>query len=277
MSTEPSQQESGSGGGLVDTSRRRIKSLVAILAAFGVLSALGGYAVKKLLSEAEETFEETALISVNEDPQGGGDGFHVATRSPIGLDATFADVMDCSSLFVAAKDAGAVDVRAVREAVQIEGDTRRDLSIVGMRARVLRREPALAGASIGCQSAGAQGGIGVLFNLDEALPLARAITQFDSLQFGAPYFASGNIVRLVKGEEQPFMMVGFSETDYVEWEVEADVIVDGDTRTITINNDGAPFRVTGSPSGGTRYKRYYEWVWYPEPQRLWVGDHPRSS
>lgn len=228
----------------------------------------------KVFSTAEEKIhpETAVLISVREDPHGGSDGFTVARRSSAGLDAKLAEVKDCDALMAAAKGTGAVDVEVVREALVLEGGTHRELSIVDMHAKILRREPALRGAEILCQSAGAVGAIGVVFNLDEARPVARELTQPESLQPGGPYFAHGNIVRLAKGEIQPFELIGLSSRDFVEWEVEAEVIVDGKTQTITINNDGEPFRVSGRPPARTGYERYYEWQWYRQPPRMWMAD-----
>jgi hypothetical protein len=248
--------------------------VVGVLAAFGVLGAVGTRVVDKVFSSAEERInpEKTVLISVREDPHGGSDGFTLASRSSAGLDAKLANVKDCDSLMVTAKSAGAVDVEVVREALVLEGGTHRDVSIVDMHAKILRREPALRGAEILCQSAGAVGAIGVVFNLDEARPFARKLTQPESLEFDGPYFAHGNIVRLVKGEIQPFELIGLSSRDYVEWEVEAEIIVDGEAQTITIDNDGEPFRVSGSPPDKTGYERYYEFQWYEQPPKMWMAN-----
>jgi hypothetical protein len=95
-----------------------------------------------------------------------------------------------------------------------------------------------------------------------------------SLEFGAPYFEQGNIVRLTKGEIQPFLLIGVTNRHYVEWEVEADVIVDGKTETFTINNDGKPFKVTGPARTKTGYQRYIEWQWYKQPPQMWIADKP---
>lgn len=250
--------------------------MVGVLAAFGILGAVGNRVVDKVFSSAEDKLnpETPVLISVREDPEGGSDGFTVASRSAAGLEAALRGIRDCNDLMVAAKGAGAVDVSVVIEALVLEGGTRRDLSIVDMHAKILKREPALVGAEIHCESAGAAEAIGVLFNLDEERPIARELTDPLSLEYDGPYFKQGNIVRLVKGEIQPFLLIGISSSHYVEWEVEADVIIDGETQSITINNDGEPFRVTGPAPKKTGYERYFEWQWYEQPPRMWDGDRP---
>jgi hypothetical protein len=172
----------------------------------------------------------------------------------------------------------------VREALLLEGGTSSDLSIVDMRAKILKRQPPLDGAQIHCESAGALGAIGVVFLLDDEQPVAREMLSpygdanepepigYESgVPYGEPYFGQGNIVRLEKGETQPFLLAGISTSEYVEWEVEADVIIDGEAQTITINNEGRPFGVTGN---NTAYGRFYERQWYEKPMRMWIDDHP---
>jgi hypothetical protein len=61
----------------------------------------------------------------------------------------------------------------VREALLLEGGTSSDLSIVDMRAKILKRQPPLDGAQIHCESAGALGAIGVVILLDDEQPVAR--------------------------------------------------------------------------------------------------------
>jgi hypothetical protein len=251
--------------------------VVGVLAAFGILGAVGNRVVDKVFSSAEDKLnpERPVLVGVREDPEGGSDGFTVASRSAVGLEAALEGIRDCNELMVAAKGAGAVDVSVVIEALVLEGGTRRDLSIVDMHAKILKREPALVGAEIHCQSAGAEEAIGVLFNLDEERPVARELIDYGwPWKADGPYFKQGNIVRLVKGEIQPFLLIGISSSHYVEWEVEADVIIDGETQTITINNDGEPFRVTGPAPKKMGYERYYEWQWYEQPPRMWIADQP---
>jgi hypothetical protein len=291
MGPETPSPEASTSGSSDPGGRSYFKIVVTILAAFGILTAVGTRAVETVFSSAGKKLnpEKPVLIGVREDPQGGGDGFALARRSAEGLDAALKGERDCQRLFAAAKRAGAVDIGIVKEALVLEGGTSRDLSIVDMHAKILKREPALDGAHISCESAGAAGAIGVLFNLDEARPMARKLvvslpnnqswrkfhpTGDGGSYYDGPYFEQGNIVRLVKGEIQPFLLVGITTDDYVEWEVEADVIIDGEAQTITINNDGEPFRVTGSIPKQTGYGRYYEWQWYEQPQRMWIDDHP---
>ena len=244
-----------------------------------MLGAIGSYVVNAIGPDIEEKVAggEPIGISVREDPQGGSDGFRVAARSPAGLDGRLRRAKDCDSLFRAAKNAGAVDIRRSIHSMVLEGRTHREVAIVDMRARILKREPILTGAHIGCQSAGAMDAIGVGFNLDENSPVARKVEDLYA-PLGGPYFGGGGIVSLKKTELQPVQMVGLASRAYVEWEIDATAVIDGEERKVTIDNNGEPFRITGGPEAversRVRYDRHYEWIWYEPRQRLEVSDRP---
>lgn len=251
---------------------------MGILAAFGILGAIGGYLVNAIGPDVEETLRGggSVGISIQEDPQGGSDGFHAAARSPRGLDSTLRQATDCDSLFQLSKAAGAVDVgRSLYNAV-LEGRTHRDVAITDMRAKILKRTSPLTGAEISCQSAGALDAIGVGFNLDEPDPRARKLKDLFS-DLGALYFGGGNVVTLRKAEVQPVQIAGFASRDYVEWEIHARAVIDGKEEELIIDNNGEPFRLTGAPpksNGAPQYDRYYEWIWYEMPQHLYASDVP---
>ena len=69
--------------------RAYLKYAVGVLAAFGILGAVGSRVVDKVFSSAEAKLnpESLVLFGVTEDPGGGSDGFEVASRSAAGLDA----------------------------------------------------------------------------------------------------------------------------------------------------------------------------------------------
>jgi hypothetical protein len=255
--------------------RRYVKWIGGALAALGITGAVGSQLVGSIWPDVEESVRGGPPIglAVREDPQGGSDGFALAARSPAGLDAKLRKAQDCDSLFNAAKDAGAVDIRQSIHALLLEGRTHRDAAIVGMRARVRKREPPLAGARISCQSAGALDAIGIFFDLDEVRPVARRLEA--GLTPGTPYFGGGNVISLTQKELQPFRVVSQVTDGYVEWDIEAELIIDGEPEKLTIDNDGQPFRLTAEPPPAA-YARNYEWVWYEEPQHLYSADRPKT-
>lgn len=255
--------------------KRYAKWVVGVLALFGVLGAVGGNLVNAIWPNVQEKVVggEPLNINVREDPQGGGTGFATAARSDAGLKPKLAEARGCDSLFDASKAAGAVDIDRSIHHLLIEGRTHRDVAIVDMRARILKREPPLRGARISCQSAGEIDAIGVMFDLDESAPLAREL--LPDYRPGEPYFGSGKIIRLTKTEIQPVHVAARTKRSYVEWEIEARLILDGKERVVRINNRGEPFRLTGKRRLGD-YARHFEWVWYEKPERLYVGAKPKQ-
>jgi hypothetical protein len=250
--------------------RRAAAGVVGVLAAFGILGAIGSKVVDETAPVVTEKLRggPPLTVSVREDPQGGADGFGLAAPAGRGLRRALAGVRGCDGLFEAGKRAGAVDVGLLVEKVVLEGRTARGVTIVGMRARVLKRRPPLAAASISCQSAGAIGAAGMVFDLDEPRAVARGFAD-DSGTPGRPYF-DRKVIEVAHHEIQPLDVRGVSSHAYVEWVIDADLLVDGKTKTMTIDDGGRPFRVTGPPPK-FRYGRYFEWAWYVKRPFLYEG------
>ena len=108
------------------------------------------------------------------------------------------------------------------------------------------------------------------FNVDEACQLARALEQ---CCVPASRTSVGNVLSVTRKELRPFRVIADVGRDYVEWEIEADLI-DGQPETQTVDNNGEPFRLTRA-RGNDDFGRYYEWV-YEEPQRWYESHEPGS-
>lgn len=279
--SRPTQDAGDQRAGAHESSVRRYwRWIVGVLVAFGILGAIGSRVVDWGASTVEKKIhpEKPLLIGVREDPHGGLDGFQLAARSSAGLDAKLRvdpelrGSQACDALFNAAKAAGAADVYKATERLILEGGTLRDVAILNMRAKIVKRGVPSSAASIRCESAGAVGGIGILFDLDKQDPVALKLIDGEALTTAGPYFAQGNIIKLIKGETQGFEVVGLAKYSYVEWTIEADVMIDEKEETITITNHGRPFRVTGPRDLKSGYQRYYEYQWYKVPPRMYIGN-----
>lgn len=255
--------------------QRSTRQMIAALAAFGIFGAVGTYVVNATLPDAAEKISGTEPLrfTVQTNPEGGGDGFIAAKRSTTSLDRTFSGVNNCDAFFAFAKRVGAVDVRHSRLHVLLEGRTRRDVAIIGMKARIHAREPSFDGEEMVCASAGSIDSIGVAFDLDETKPIARAAVDADDAS-GAPFFQDGKVIALKQGELQPIAATGYVDRGYVSWDLQLDVVVDGEKRTFTIDDNGKPFRTTGPAKV---YRRYLEWVWYVQPPYLYVSALDREK
>lgn len=246
---------------------------VGVLSVFGIFGAVGTNVVNEVFPDISEKITGTGSLRINvrEDPAWGSDGFTLATASTAGLDRRLGHAHDCVSLFVAGREADAVDVgRSIRN-VLLEGSTHRDVTIVDIRPEIISRNPSLRGAEIGCASAGSRSAIGIYFDFDESQPVARGMKD-GRPEGGAPYFENGNVIVLKQSEVQPFQLAATSTDEHVVWNLMADVIVDGANETVKIDDDGKPFEISGSEP--VSYDRYYEWLWAEIPQRLYIGDRP---
>ena len=248
----------------------RRKWIAGVLAA--VVTALVGLVVGDVYPDVKEwvTGASKTPVRINAREHAHGGEFDLAAASPAGLDTKLRAAKDCNALFAAAKHAGAVAIDTSVIDLLLEGRTHRTVTITDVRARIVKREPALTGASIKCKSAAQLAAIDLVLKLDEPSPVARKNTPNGP---GEPYFGQGDVVVLKREELQPVQVVALLERGAVQWKMEVDAIIDGERKTITIDNHGAPFRLTASAA---RYGRYFEWVWYETPQHLYVADAPKT-
>jgi class 3 adenylate cyclase len=162
----------------------------------------------------------------------------------------------CISLLHSGYRAGAVHADALFVRLLVEGNTPGGATIVDMHPRIVGRSAPLKGAAITCgQSAGAESPIRMTFDLDQPNPVARLDPQ------GSLYFGNGHVVHLKKGEVVPFLIDAYATHDYVQWKLEADVVVDGKRQTLLIDDHGKPFRTSASRCGKGAYAPSYDLTW----------------
>jgi hypothetical protein len=252
--------------------RRLWRPIVAVVAAFGLLGAVGGKLVDDYYDDVAEAVrgDGPLLVAAGFDSGVYSDGWAAVVPGPPGFARAGEDVTDCASLLEAARGAGAADVGSTWLSVLMEGRTHKDVAITGMRATVLRRGAPLTDTHVSCPSAGDASAVGIAFDLDEERPVARILQ--DDGSAGDPYFGS-SVVTFTEGEVVPFQIAGATSRSYVEWVVEVDLLVDDRRETVRIDDGGAPFRTTaGRPAGD--YRSFVQWAWYEDPPRLVVGDEP---
>lgn len=178
----------------------------------------------------------------------------------------FTDHCGCVPLLHSAYRAGAVHVDPLFVRLLVEGNTPGGVTIDDMHARILRRSAPLKGAAISCGlSAGAQSPVRLTFDLDQPNPVARfagipAAGQGAQPQ-GSPYFGNGHVVHLRKGEVVPFLIEADARQQYVQWEIEADVVVDGERHTLVFGDKGKPFQTSGMRCGKGAYAPSYSLTW----------------
>jgi hypothetical protein len=252
---------------------RVVRFGVAALVAFGIFGAIGTFLVAEFLPGVIERIrgEPSVLFSLGYDDTFYSEGFLLVLPASREVDTnTFAGVDDCTSLRESGRQAGAADYLSTFLHLIAEGRTLKDVVIVGINARIVRRDTRATGALISCVSAGAVDVIALGLNLDEPEPVARSVNE-ESGKFEEPWFGQDSAVTLTKGELLPFRITATTKKSYVEWELEIRMIVDGEREEMVLDDDGEPFRTTGPLPRSSDYERKYEWAWHQQPPRLVVS------
>lgn len=115
--------------------------------------------------------------------------------------------------------------------------------ITAVRVEVVQREEPMQGTWIAPDGAGPQGERVILADLDADPPTAS----LDGT-FAFP-------LRVNNSDTELFSVRARATTCHCYWQIEVDIIgEDGKTRTLTVDNDGEPFELTGT--GNTRDRTY---------------------
>lgn len=257
------------------TARRALRLIAGAIAALGLLGAIGSWTVNRFAPEVEEKLRGGPPISatVRFDDDVYADGYAAVVPDVGRMASASAGVDGCDSLLDAARRSGAADISKTILSVLMEGRLQGQATIVGMRAKVLDRRSPPDGAHVGCASAGANEAIGIVFRLDDSDPTAlkppgTSAAPLDPSEASEPYFATGNTISLAKGEEVPLQITAVAADSYVEWAIELELVVDGEQRTMTLDDHGKPFRTTGPLGDDSAYAESYEWAWYEQPPQL---------
>jgi hypothetical protein len=126
----------------------------------------------------------------------------------------------------------------------VQGREARPILLSGMRARIVDRQPPLAGTQLTCPSAGDAQIKSIEIDLDGPSTEAVYKTPTGVKPFG---------FTIAKNETVVFDVQIFTKKCHCKWFLELDLVIDGVSRTQTIGDDGQPFEIT------TRSDRSYEW------------------
>jgi hypothetical protein len=208
----------------------------------------------------------TTVLEDGAEKGGGGsgrydeDGFKILVEDESALPSDIADTDTCSGLWDAGRGSGG---RLVAEPdrdmnVHLEGASKNGTTIVALRAVVTRHVPAPDGVLLLCPPAllvgSAQEPIHVNFDMS-VVDLDETNTVSARRTGGGPdlaQFEDGFTITLKENESVQLDIETTYPSDAIEWHIEADALVDGETRTIVIDDDGEEFV---SP-GGRGYDEY---------------------
>jgi hypothetical protein len=122
----------------------------------------------------------------------------------------------------------------------LQGQAEDGVTIVDMRARITKSQPAIDGALLECPAAGLKEPVGLKFNLGVS-PLAPARRVDPSSGKEVDQFAAGAAITVADKESVPLAIEVFLPQDSVYWHLEADVVVSGERRTIVIDDGGKDY------------------------------------
>jgi hypothetical protein len=150
-----------------------------------------------------------------------------------------------------ARSHGAVDVRDTEVRVTLTAASDRTVVIDALRPQIMKREPAPPWPVVLCAAAGGAELTyrGIHIDLDGfATPTAHFVGQ-DGRQAQRPL-----LISVRAGEVEGFHITARAENEYIEWVAELMLIVDGQRKTKTIDNDGEPFCTCGND-----LRQWYRW------------------
>jgi hypothetical protein len=102
---------------------------------------------------------------------------------------------------------------------------------------------------------GEESTIGWFFDLDEPSPVAHVLEEFD--ERGGPYFA-GKVLTVQPGTPVNIDVKAKTVSRECSWVIKLDVVDGGRQGTLSIDNDGKPFRTSAGQSSAP----VYTWAYY---------------
>lgn len=151
----------------------------------------------------------------------------------------------------------------------IEGTASQTATITGARAQPQDCDAPQHAASFNVPADGETESIGWHFEVDQVDTEAYELLGDDYR--GEPYF-EGRQITVAPGEVVNIEAQAFARELDCTWTLELDVVFDAETITMTVDNDGDPFRASpGNPDSATNYS----W-WYFDNQ-VWVFDGARTE
>ncbi len=197
-----------------------------------------------------------------------GPGWEVTVPDPQRLSPLVNDIGGCAALHAAAVQAGGADDYGSTLTILVQGNTSSGVTITGMHVHIIRRGAPLGGAFVFCQSAGIEEALPINFNLNQSAPVALGPPKSFGSPPGPSFFANGSVVHLNDGEVFPFKVgATISAGSSVQWVIEATVVIDGKTGTVTITDNGRPFETTASLPLSD-YSDLYEYDWAMQDRLL---------
>lgn len=169
---------------------------------------------------------------------------------------------DCDQLEDAGLAAGGLGVNTTSQSLVLTGVAKGGATILNMTAVVDARKPPMNGAFLECPTAGGVEPLSVKFDLSTGQDSAQAqsIAPGDEANWMDAQFTEGFVVDVQQDEPVSFAVETLLPGESIEWHIEAEIRVNGETRTIRIDDEGKNFISAGQMPGGHErsYNSYEE-------------------
>jgi hypothetical protein len=159
--------------------------------------------------------------------------------------------------------AGELDVRFT-----IQGRSEAEVTLTGLRVRVVKRGPALPGTVYGPQGGDPSAFRSVRVDLDANPPKLTSFYNDSLIPGNAPEHERRPIrfpYTVSLSDAESFEVEGFARTCDCSWVIDLSWAAQGRTDTLVIDDDGKPFRVTGD-ANATRHCTTME----GNPEQCWT-------
>lgn len=168
-------------------------------------------------------------------------------------------------------DKGAVDVGITKVRLRLRSRIEDPILIKQIFVDSEKRLP-LSGVRIMCPTAGVNGAIILLVDLDEDNPRVWGGKEED-FEFSKtdehPFFAR-NDIDITKDKYTTLVLVGRAQQYCVSWRLRMEIRIRNRDQYLIVDSGGNPFRTSGEPADG--FLREFEWGWHEGHQLI-----PRSS
>ncbi|MFI9234877.1 hypothetical protein [Streptomyces sp. NPDC053079] len=171
-------------------------------------------------------------------PGPGCDGFHPWLQANDGIDAGVSKIQ-----------------------VLVEGKASGQVQISNLRVIVLGKETPSSGVLVRCPSAGGANLRTIQIDLDRSLPKIQYLDK-EGRPFG---------FTVEKGEVETFLVTATAEKARYSWRLEMDITVDGERKTVRVQNNGKPFQTAPDPHAGGWTWNYKD-SWMQGEKRVGVGE-----
>jgi hypothetical protein len=153
---------------------------------------------------------------------------------------------------------GGVDARTTKFQLTVQGRVPEAVLISSLRVKILGRERPVTGVPVVCPPAAEAQFRAVSIDLDAIPPRVRYHSG-EGKDFG---------FTVAEGETETFNVVASARKAHYRWEAELVVVVDGERRTLEIDDHGQPFETTAATS-----RAWWSWDY----SGAWFGSGPGAA